>query len=332
MVLLACNNNFFVKRGRIVAMIRAGAVNIDTSHPMGFADAMKKKNRMHYVGVYNDSFRSDLEVDGFIARYGLENRCNSLEELAQMCDIGFIQGCDWDDHIRCAKPFIEMGKAVFIDKPLVGSIADCNKIIQLVKNGAFILGSSSARYAFEIQEFMSIPENERGEIVTVIGTAGVDEFNYGIHIVEAIGGILGIGAKRVRYIGKGKSEQKYCESFSIEYSNGKNAIFHNLTGTWQPFTITIITTKNTYCFKMDPNRLYEALIEQLCNKLEEKPNLIADTEALVESVKIMIAALASKKSNGDIIELSTLTEESPTYDGEKFLKEYSSAAGALYAL
>ena len=72
-------------------MIRVGAVNIDTSHPMGFADSMKKDGRMQYVGVYNDSFRNDKEVEGFIARYGLEKRCLSIEELAEMCDIGFIQ-------------------------------------------------------------------------------------------------------------------------------------------------------------------------------------------------------------------------------------------------
>ena len=101
-------------------MIRIGAVNIDTSHPLGFGEVMEKDDRARYVGVYNDSFRPDSEVEGFIRRFGLEKRCNTLEELAAMCDIGFIHGCDWDDHLRCAMPFIEQGKPVFIDKPLVG--------------------------------------------------------------------------------------------------------------------------------------------------------------------------------------------------------------------
>ncbi len=78
-------------------MIRVGTVNIDTSHPMGFADVMAKGDRMKYVGVYNNSFRGDAEVEGFIERYGLEKRCQSIEELAGMSDIGFIQGCDWDE-------------------------------------------------------------------------------------------------------------------------------------------------------------------------------------------------------------------------------------------
>lgn len=109
-------------------MIRIGAVNIDTSHPLGFGEVMEKDDRARYVGVYNDSFRPDSEVEGFIRRFGLEKRCNTLEELAAMCDIGFIHGCDWDDHLRCAMPFIEQGKPVFIDKPLVGNLADCRRV------------------------------------------------------------------------------------------------------------------------------------------------------------------------------------------------------------
>ena len=144
-------------------MIRIGAVNIDTSHPLGFGEVMEKDDRARYVGVYNDSFRPDSEVEGFIRRFGLEKRCNTLEELAAMCDIGFIHGCDWDDHLRCAMPFIEQGKPVFIDKPLVGNLADCRRVEQLVKDGAVILGASSARYAYEVQQFLA-----RGRTLSIL--------------------------------------------------------------------------------------------------------------------------------------------------------------------
>ena len=214
-------------------MIRIGTVNIDTSHPMGFAEAMEKENRARYVGVYNDSFRGDAEVEGFIRRFGLEKRCQSIDELAEMCDIGFIQGCDWDDHLRCAMPFLERGKPVFIDKPLVGNLRDLKRVEELAAKGAVILGASSARYAYEVQEFLAIPEEERGKIVQVFGTAGVDEFNYGIHIAECIGGILGDGARWVRYLGRGEAGGKYAESYYVQYAGGESAIFNTFTGTWQ---------------------------------------------------------------------------------------------------
>jgi len=313
-------------------MIRVGTVNIDTSHPMGFADAMAKHSRMRYVGIYNDSFRSDAEVEGFIHRYGLQKRCTSIEELADMCDIGFIQGCDWDDHLRCAQPFIERGKPVFVDKPLVGSLADCRKIRSLAAQGAVILGSSSARYAYEIQEFLAVPESERGEIVNVFGTAGVDEFNYGIHIAEAIGGLMGTGVQWVKYMGRGEAAGKYSESYYMQFANGKSAIFNTFTGTWQPFVLTIMTTKTTYQFKMDSNRLYEALIEQICNYMEGKPGLMAGIGELLESVEVMLAAAASRARNGAPVQLSELTDSDPAYDGKKFWEGYAAASGPMYAL
>ncbi len=311
-------------------MIRIGAVNIDTSHPLGFGEVMEKDDRARYVGVYNDSFRPDSEVEGFIRRFGLEKRCNTLEELAAMCDIGFIHGCDWDDHLRCAMPFIEQGKPVFIDKPLVGNLADCRRVEHLVKDGAVILGASSARYAYEVQQFLALPEEERGEVVNVFGTAGVDEFNYGVHIAEAIGGILGQGAQSVRYMGRGEAGGKYSESYFVQYENGKSAVFNTFTGTWQPFVLTIMTTKTTHHFRMDSNRLYEALMCEICNYMEGKPNLLAEPDALLESVKVMLAATASRAQGGAPVALDALTDAMPAYDGRAFCRSYGAAAGRLY--
>ncbi|MFQ8831544.1 MAG: hypothetical protein ACLR7U_00705 [Ruthenibacterium lactatiformans] len=61
-------------------------------------------------------------MEGFIRRFGLKKR----EYAGGACrDVRhhFIHGCDWDDHLRCAMPFIEQGKPVFIDKP-GGNLAD----------------------------------------------------------------------------------------------------------------------------------------------------------------------------------------------------------------
>lgn len=312
-------------------MLRVGTVNIDTSHPMGFAESMKKQGRMHYVGVYNDSFRDDKEVEGFIKRYELEKRCGTIEELAELCDIGFVQGCDWDDHIRCMRPFIERNKPVFVDKPLVGCLKDCREIMSLAENGAVILGASSARYAYEIQEFLAIPKEERGDIVHVCGTAGVDEFNYGIHIVEAIGGLMGTGAEQVSWQGRGACGCSYSESYFIRYVNETTASFTTFTGSWQPFVLTIMTTKTTYQFKLNSDRLYDALMEEIGNYMEGRENHMADAGALLESVKIMLAAAASRERKGAPVKLLELTENGPSYDGRKFWKEYKAASGPMYA-
>lgn len=312
-------------------MIRIGAVNIDTSHPLGFGEVMEKDGRARYVGVYDDSFRPGDEVEGFMKRFGLEKRCASLEELADICDIGFIHGCDWDDHLRCAMPFIAKNKPVFMDKPLVGSLRDCRKVEQLAGDGAVLLGASSARYAYEIQEFLAIPLPERGEVVQVHGTAGVDEFNYGIHIAEAIGGIVGDGAQSVRYLGRAQrgAQPPYAESYYVRYQSGQSAVFNTFTGVWQPFVITIMTTKSTYHFQLDSSRLYEALVHEICNFMEGKKNLLAKPGSLLDSIKIMLAAAASREQNGRSVALDEI-EDKTYYDGKRFWDQYAATAGKLY--
>lgn len=313
-------------------MIRIGAINIDTSHPMAFGETLSEIGRAKYVAVYNDSFRDDEEVDGFIKRFNLEKRCKTLDELADICDIGFIHSCNWDDHLRLAEPFFKKGKPVFIDKPIVGSIKDCNIIEELNKEGKIILGSSSARYCYEIQDYLKRTIEERGETIQVFGTSGVDEFNYGIHIVEAGGGILGTGAEWVKYMGKAFAGSNICDSFYVQYKNGTSLIYNTLSGIWQPFTVTIMTTKTTHQFTIDSNKLYKALLEQILNYMEGKPNLLVKPSVLIESVRIMLAGKSSKLTNGKAVELSSLTENSPSYDGNLFYAGYKKNAQKLYTL
>lgn len=310
-------------------MIRFGAVNIDTSHPLGFAEALEKENRARYVGVYNDSFRGDDEVDGFIRRFGLERRCETLEELAGMCDIGLIHGCNWDDHLRCAEPFWALGKPVFLDKPVVGNLRDVERLEALAAKGAVIVGASSARYAYEVQSFLSIPEEERGSIVTVLATGGVDDFNYGVHVAELIGGLLGEGVEWVHYAGRGQMPEGYSDTHLIRFQSGQSAVMTLHTGAWQPFTLTIITTKKTCQLTLDSSRLYAALMHELCNFMEGKPHRLVPVRQLTESVRVMLAAKASREQGGTVW-LRDLCTGDDGYDGEAFAAAYGAAAGKIY--
>ena len=311
-------------------MIRIGVVNIDVSHPKAFSEYLIKSNRARYVAVYNDGFRGDDEVEAFIRNYGLEKRCRSIEELADYVDVGFIQGCNWDKHIEQAMPFIQRGKPVFIDKPIVGSLSDCIKLEKLSEQGIIILGSSSVRYAEEIVDFASRPEEERGKIMNVFGTAGVDEFNYAIHIVEAIGGICGTGAAAVKFAGCSEKDGEKCETFYIRFNSGITAAYNTFQGTWMPFEVVIMTTKATFQFRIDTGKIYGALLDRICDYMETGKNNLASIKTITESIKIMLAARISREKGGAEVKLSDIPENDPGYDGDKFEKEYAAAAKKIY--
>ena len=133
-------------------MIKIGGVSLDVSHPMGFAEELEKYCMdMKYEYVYNKGFRGDDETDWFVKRFGLQGKVDAIEEMVDKVDVGFVQSCNWDKHLDEAMPFIKAGKPVFIDKPVIGNLKDAEKLLSLVKDGAYVIGSSSARHADEIQ-------------------------------------------------------------------------------------------------------------------------------------------------------------------------------------
>lgn len=311
-------------------MIRIGLVNIDTSHPKAFADYLQRDGRARYVAVYNDGFRGDDEVEGFIKTYGLEKRCSSIEELADMSDIGFIQSCNWDRHIEQAMPFLQRGKPVFIDKPAVGNMKDCIALRELAKDGHVILGSSSVRYAYEIVDFIAKPEEERGKIMNIYGTSGVDEFNYGIHIVEAIGGLLGVGATSVKFGGRSVFDDKTCETFTVKYDDGTTATYNTFHGLWMPFHLVIMTTKGTYHFMIDTGKIYGALLDRICDYMETGEDTLAPVEHITESIEIMMAGKISRDEGGREVSLAAIPENYSGYNGYAFEEGYAAAAKKMY--
>lgn len=305
-------------------MFRIGTVNIDTSHAPAFAEILLKENRARYTAIYNDGFRTDEEVDAFIKKFGLEKRYYSLSEMAKNIDIAFIQSCNWDRHIELAMPFIKAGVPVFIDKPLVGNMKDVKTIEKLADKGAVILGSSALRYTYEHDSFFSVPDEQRGEIVHVSTMVGVDEFNYAIHAIESILGFLReTSPVSVRYIGTGVVGETPCDSYYIRFDSGATACYHICLKGWQPSTALVMTTKTSFAYKIDTNKVYEAMLKHVVNYLEGKPNGLVSAHKLCDSIKIMLAGRKSKETGGKEVLISKLRTGDPGFDGTKFEAEYA---------
>ena len=147
-------------------MIKIGGVSLDVSHPMGFAEELEKYCMdMKYEYICPKTFRGEDEADWFVKRFHLKGKVDTIEEMVDKVDVGFVQSCNWDKHLEQAMPFIKAGKPVFIDKPVIGNVKDAETLRELVKNGAYVIGSSSARHADEIQAFLDKQkDNTRGKV------------------------------------------------------------------------------------------------------------------------------------------------------------------------
>lgn len=308
-------------------MIRVGVVNIDTSHPNAFSQIMEAGDRARYTAIYNDGFRGEDEVLGFMRSAGIQRRCDTVEELAELVDVGFIQGCDWDKHLLYTEPFIRRSKPVFIDKPIVGSMADVKKLREFANNGAVILGSSCMRYAPEITGFMSVSAGERGEIISVHSLCGVDEFNYAIHAVEAIGGLIEAGAEACAFLGGSEIAGVRGETYAIRYKSGITATYSITYGQWQKSVVTVLTSKRSYV--LEPAG-YDAMLELVIDSVESGVQRTASVDALTESIIIMLAGRISRSNGGGYVSLCDVPDDYEGFDGAAFEKEYAAAAKKLY--
>jgi len=284
---------------------------------------MKKTKRGKYVAIYNDGFRTDKEVEAFIDDYGLSKRCETIEELVDMVDIGFVHDCNWDKSIRHAMPFMNAGKPVFIDKPICGNLRDCNELERLAKGGATILGSSSVRYAIEFEEIKKRVSENNEEIISVYGTAGVDEFNYGIHIMEGIHGLLGPGALSVRYIDSAaRDKTSRVEHYYVTWKSGIKVIYQLQTGIWQSFEVVVTTNQTIHYCKVDTTRIYSVLLNRIFDYMEKGIEMAPVTD-LTEAIKIYLAGKVSKEQCGLETRIENLRSEDEGYDGYAFEEQYA---------
>lgn len=313
-------------------MKKIGLVNIDTSHPFTFAQRMEDYPELDlgYFMVYNDGFRGDGEVDWLINKCNMEGRAKSIDELAEKCDAGFIQSCNWDNHIDQAMPFIKRGKPVFLDKPMVGSVKDVARVRELLKNGAKILGSSSARYCFEVQNFLAQPVVERGEVVSVYAECGVDEFNYGVHVGEILSEVAGARAVSCKFNGRAERDGTKCELYTVRFENGVIGTYCTYLNGWRPFNVSIMTTKTSTCFKVDTPNLYIALLTRISETLKLGVSKMTDVENILNVTEFMLCGKKSRDSeNGREVSISELCEED-AFDGTAFNEGYAANAGILY--
>ncbi len=308
-------------------MFRIGTVNIDTSHAPAFAEILAKGDDARYTAIYNDAFRTDDEVNDFITKFGLQKRYTDLAEMAKNIDIAFIQSCDWDRHLELAQPFIDAGVPVFIDKPIVGNVKDINRLLSLCDAGAVILGTSALRYTYEHDSFFAVEPEARGEIVHVSTMVGVDEFNYAIHSIESILGFIKAKPISTRYLGTAEVAGTPAESFYVKFDNGATACYHVCMKGWQPSTALVLTTKTSYAYKIDTNKVYEAMLKRVVKWLNgDKVGAdLATPEEMCDAVRIMLAGKKSRENGGLEMLISELCESDVGFDGKKFYDFYANA-------
>ncbi len=299
--------------------MKIGIVDLDTSHPQNWIPIIRDLGHdvvglvdhggVHPTG-YADSFAQDMEVPKVFA---------STDEMVEQVDAAIIHSCNWDVHLERARPFLEGGKAVFIDKPMVGNRKDLATLLAYEKEGIRLTGGSSFLYCKESEDYLSQPIEERGTPHTVFSGCAVDEFNYGIHAYSLLFSILGPGIQSVRHLGEGVQRQLH-----LKWKDGRTGLLSiGKQEAWLPGYASIVTEKAVTQFIADTSLLYRNLLQKVlpyfAGEVAEPPMKLTDM------AEVELAALAARQSwlNGDIeVKLEEVYSDAEGYDGTAFEREY----------
>ncbi len=242
--------------------------------------------------------RSDLPISrervaGFtreLAAAGLEI-VDSVHDLLERVDAVMLTSVDGGVHLEQARPVLEAGKRLFIDKPLAHRASDAREIMRLSElHGTPCFSSSCVRFSPQLIEL----EDSR-EVGDVTGAAtwgtcheqpGVpDLFFYGIHGIEALFAVMGQGCESVQRI-----HHRGVDLVIGTWSEGRLGVYRGLRRDDSLFGATIFGSKQIA--HIDLGIPYRELCIEIARffrsgvppvRLEESIEILAFMEAANES-------------------------------------------------
>ncbi len=134
----------------------------------------------------------------------IPNIARRAEDVIGAVDAVLVATDKGFEHVQRARPFVEAGIPVFVDKPLCDNRADLATFTRWVGEGRAILSSSAMRYAKEYVPYhrATFP---LGQLRHVGVTMAKSWEAYGIHALESIYPITGPGYLSVQNIGTTQS-------------------------------------------------------------------------------------------------------------------------------
>lgn len=145
-------------------MYRIGIIGTENSHAAAFIEIFKNDanySDMKVVcvgGMYEDANEKLKE------KYGVEV-INEPEQMLGKIDAAMITCRDGKYHAKYARPFIEAGLPVFIDKPFTVDAQEALELVQLAKEkSSLMVGGSAVKSSYDILMLKNAVEKDRNSV------------------------------------------------------------------------------------------------------------------------------------------------------------------------
>lgn len=207
-------NLSFLSKQNMMTSTRVGIIGLDTSHSVAFTKALNNPAGSSEYGGYKvvaaypygskDIKTSVDRIPGYIEdvkKMGVEIT-GSIDDLLKKVDVVLLETNDGRLHLEQALLVLKAGKPMFIDKPVAASLSDTIAIYDAAKQYKVpVFSASSLRYMESVQ---AVAKGKVGKVLgadtyspATIEKTHPDFFWYGIHGVEILFTVMGMGCKHV---------------------------------------------------------------------------------------------------------------------------------------
>ena len=225
------------------------------------------------------------------------------EDVIGEVDAVLIATDDGADHVRRARPFVEAGLPVFVDKPLATTLEELRQFIQWERAGARLLSSSGLRYAPELARLVA-DRATLGEIRWMSLVTAKTWERYGIHVLEPAFVLLGPGFLSVRL-----ESRPGLEVAHLVHRSGAQVTLPVIYDGGATFgTVHVCGTAGQSHFRFTDT--YTAFRNQLLSYIDfvrtgRVPHPFHDT---IEMMTILIAGILSRQENSRSVALEEIKQ------------------------
>ena len=297
---------------------RIGIIGLDTSHSVAFTKTFNDENAGPAYGGYkvaaaypkgsNDIESSVKRIPGYIEevkKLGVEI-VDSIKDLLKKVDVVLLETNDGRLHLEQAIPVFKSGKRVFIDKPIAASLADAIAIFNAAEESNVpVFSSSSLRYAPTMR---AIAEGKAGKVLgaDVFSPAHLEKTHmdfswYGIHGVEMLFTVMGLGCKSVS-----RTHTADADVVVGLWNDDRIGVFRGIRYQKSGYGGSVYGEKSIE--PLDGNGGYDPLLVEVVKFFQSgKPPV--SREETIEIFAFMEAADESKRQGGKIVTLESVMQK-----------------------
>lgn len=292
-------------------MLKACLIGLDTSHTIEFARRMQAPDVKPEQKVDGITALTCLRFSTpFQSEEGLDQRQKQLEEwgikvttdfdeAVAGCDVLLLEINDPAYHLEYFKKCAELGKPMFLDKPLADNIKNGKAIYDLAKEkNVRVTSASSLRFVPQLSEALkAVPQPTFAHVYGALGKApaGSSIVWYGVHAFEMLQRALGSGAVSVL-----ARRDKAGAVAIVEYPDNRRGVVELNEGVYK-YGGTLRTKETVAPYVVDMGRAYSDLLEEIVKFFNGAEPSVTMDDAL--EVMAMLDAAEGSSHTGQAVNL-----------------------------